>query len=148
MNAEEAKAAEADAKANEDVPKIIVAADVSTHPLGGPSHNLYPESFGGSGAAELGGSPSSSAEAHGTPKREGLFADVLEDLSLPLPELSRAARASVNAITTKANPEPDFESHSQQRPLEAQEKRGLYVLLGAAVGAWGVSRIVSPNQNH
>ncbi|KLO13545.1 hypothetical protein SCHPADRAFT_921024 [Schizopora paradoxa] len=142
VNAEEAKAAEAEAKENEGVPKIIVAADVSTHPLGGPSHNLYPESFGGADASAIGSSSSSSAETSGGAKREGLIADVFEDLSLPLPELSRAARASVSSITTKAGPDAD-----SQRPLEAHERRGLWVLLGATVGAWGVSRVVSPNKS-
>lgn len=145
INAEEAKAAAADAKAKEEEPKIIVAADVSTHPLGGPSHNLYPELF--SGPTELGGSLPPSTDVYGGAKREGLVADVLEDLNLPLQDLSKAARTSIGSVTTKADPESGFDSRSQ-RPLEARERRGLWVLLGAAVGAWGVSRVVSPNPTH
>lgn len=121
-------------------PKIIVAADISTHALGGPSHNLYPESFIGEDL-----STTTTRDPVKRTKREGIWGDVLEDLGLPLDDLAHEARKStVSLLASESAPRMHESGRTSSQPLDADEQNGLYWLLGIVFGSWAVSRIAVP----
>ncbi|THH05769.1 hypothetical protein EW145_g4560 [Phellinidium pouzarii] len=115
-------------------PKIVLAASASTHPAGGPTHYL-------SSLSENSLSDFSSSSTSAPPKKfDGLIGDVLDDLGIPhdvfSPSKSSAGEAASESLGS-------VRSRIQSRPLDADEKRGVYVLLGLLLGSYVTAKVAT-----
>lgn len=117
-------------------PKISLAAGAETYPAGGPTFNLSP-----AGETDLGSVPSlapSTPSGSAPRKYSGLVGDVLDDLGVPHDVLASSSIAKERG--------PASTGRGQSRPLDADEKRGVYVLLGLLLGSWGASSVLAPSR--
>ncbi|KAI5123338.1 hypothetical protein M0805_001763 [Coniferiporia weirii] len=115
-----------------DAPKIVLVAGAATHPAGGPTHNL-------SSAGDVLPSLSSSASPSPPRKFDGILGDILDDLNIPPEVFSPSSTAADEGLVSA-------KGRTQSRPLDADEKRGVYVILGLFLGSWAVSRVSAPSQ--
>lgn len=140
------------------LPKIVVVAGTSTHAAGGPTYSL-------SSADEFTSpSPSSSSSSssynsasggEGGKKLTGLWADIVEDLGLPttftVPRFGRvlgdAEKALADSLpdesTVGVGKKEGESARYEERRLDPEEKRGVWVLLGLLGGSWVLGGVLS-----
>lgn len=127
-------------KAQEEIPalsvgpKISLAAGADTYPAGGPTFNLTPAS---EVEAALSSLPSLTTPTTSSKKYAGIVGDMLDGLGVP---------HNVLSVSPTANENADAKSRTHSRPLDAEEQRGVYVLLGLLFGSWAVGSIVAPSR--
>ncbi|TDL24770.1 hypothetical protein BD410DRAFT_896394 [Rickenella mellea] len=138
------RAAEEAKEAQPATPKIHTMAEPSTHLAGGPSHNVYQPK--GHHHADV------HAEEHlpELPSRlTGIWKDIVDDLNIPTSFTPRKAGHEAEAALRASL--PDFDSgheKSYSRPLDVDERRGIWTLLGIFVGSLVVSRVAAPSKKH
>ncbi|KAG1756712.1 uncharacterized protein EDB91DRAFT_1076668 [Suillus paluster] len=105
-------------------PKLHVVSGSATHPDGGPTYNLEKPQE----AIE-----ESSPEVHAESAVEsGFFRDVADNLGLP--RTFRVGDAVSNVVHAAKEQGPDV--HAKSRPLNNEETKGVWVLLGLLAGSW------------
>ena len=109
----------------------MLAAGASTHPAGGPTFAMSPASD-----TLL----SDDLPSQASPKKyEGVVGDVLDDLGIPHNALSATpspATETSHELTAK---------RTSSRPLDEEERRGAYTVLGLLFGAWVVAGLAAPS---
>ncbi|KAH8116936.1 hypothetical protein DFH11DRAFT_1542118 [Phellopilus nigrolimitatus] len=137
--AAEAAAAKLRATADPDAPKLVLVASAATHPAGGPTHALSQASDVPlpSSSSTSASTPSSSASSTAS-EPTTLLGEVLDDLGVPADLFARTDRAE----GTRRDGSQVLAQHA--RPLDADERRGAYALLGLLVGAWVAAGIAAP----
>ncbi|RDX56730.1 hypothetical protein OH76DRAFT_1395849 [Lentinus brumalis] len=110
-------------------PKVVVVGGEETHPGGGPSHNLY--------------SPSSSSESSPTsaprpaPKTAvgQLLVDMADDLGVPT-SFKLAGDVNEHYDVAAKTETSGAQEKTYSRKLDADEKKGLWVLFGVFASSW------------
>lgn len=124
-------AAAASPTSDPSIPKIMLAAGAETHPAGGPISALSP-------AAESLPSFDDSAPTSTPKKYDGVLGDIFDDFGIPHDVFASKATASeAQELSAKRA--------VSTRPLDAEERRGAYTLLGLLFGAWVVAGIAAPS---
>ncbi|KAH7889216.1 hypothetical protein F5I97DRAFT_485600 [Phlebopus sp. FC_14] len=120
-----------------ELPKLHVVSGPSTHPYGGPTYNLEKDQEADAVASTV---PSADEAPKGEPKQTGtgigmlsFWREVADDIGLP---------RTIRWTPAQTNPSSE-QQHTYSRPLNEQERRGLYVLLGLVVGSWVVGGVVN-----
>ncbi|KAG0707697.1 hypothetical protein DFH29DRAFT_593922 [Suillus ampliporus] len=107
-------------------PKFHVVSGSATHPDGGPTYKLEKPQ-----EAEV--IEYSTPEVHAEPPLEsGFFLDLAHDIGLP--RTFRVDKAVSNVVQAVKEQGPDV--HAKSRPLNNEESRGVWVLLGLLAGSW------------
>ncbi|KIJ69275.1 hypothetical protein HYDPIDRAFT_105876 [Hydnomerulius pinastri MD-312] len=111
-------------------PKLHVVSGTGTHPDGGPTHNLEKHDDGHTLP------PTAFDVAEPPSDNVGFWRDLLDDMGFPK---SFSVRPAVESVQDRGS-----EPQNYSRPLNGEEKTGLYVLLGILAGSWVVGGIVNP----
>ncbi|KAF9246302.1 hypothetical protein BU15DRAFT_70405 [Melanogaster broomeanus] len=120
-----------------ELPKLHVVSGSATQHVGGPTHDLET-------SQESLTLPPTTINADEPPSSKvGLWTDVLDDLGLPRSfsvrrSLCEAGTSVMGALKNRGN---GHQTHS--RPLNKDERMGLYVLLGMIAGSWVIGGIVN-----
>lgn len=110
-------------------PKLHVVSGSATHPDGGPTYNLEKPQD----AVVIEEVVVIEPEGQAKPAIDsGLFRDLASDLGLP--RSFRAGEAVSNVVRAAKEQGPDV--HAKSRPLNNEQTRGVWVLLGLLAGSW------------
>jgi len=130
--------------AEPDIPRIVVTAGAATHHAGGPTHHLI--EIEGISHGPLFTTPPA-PEVKG---QSSVLGDILEDLGLPtsisstsseLKKVAEEAAAAAAHYTTTSEYSSSEKSYS--RPLDREEKRGVWLLIGILAGSWFVGGVAN-----
>ncbi|KIK96239.1 hypothetical protein PAXRUDRAFT_826185 [Paxillus rubicundulus Ve08.2h10] len=120
-----------------ELPKLHVVSGSATHHGGGPTHNLEEHQEGHT-------LPPTTINADEPPSSKvGVWADVLDDIGLPRSFSVRHALREAGASVVEAVKDRGNAYRTSSRPLDNDERMGLYVLLGLVVGSWIVGGVVN-----
>lgn len=110
-------------------PKLHVVSGSATHPDGGPTYNLEKPQD----AVIIEEVVVIEPEGQAKPAIEsGLFRELANDLGLP--RTFRVGEAVSNVVRAAKEQGPDV--HAKSRPLNNEQTRGVWVLLGLLAGSW------------
>ncbi|KAF9227659.1 hypothetical protein BS17DRAFT_774113 [Gyrodon lividus] len=119
------------------LPKLHVISDSATHHGGGPTHNLEEHQEGPA-------LPSTTTNAdEPSSSKVGFWVDVLDELSLPGSFNVRRCLSAVGTSVVEGVKNRGNGHQMSSRPLNNDERRGLYVFLGIIVGSWVVGGVVN-----
>lgn len=104
-------------------PKLYVVSGSATHPDGGPTYNLEKPIEVEEIEETTSEKPSESAG------EQGFFRDLADDLGLP-------RTSSVGQAVSNIVKEQGPEMHAKSRPLNNEQSKGVWVLLGLLAGSW------------
>lgn len=109
----------------------MLAAGAETHHAGGPTFALSP-------ATDSIPSFETSSSTPAPKKYDGVLGDIFDDFGIPHDVFAtKAAVAETQELGAKRA--------VSTRPLDAEERRGAYTLLGLLFGAWVVAGIAAPS---
>ncbi|KAG1905794.1 uncharacterized protein F5891DRAFT_626721 [Suillus fuscotomentosus] len=110
-------------------PKLHVVSGSATHPDGGPTYNLEKPQD----AVVIEEVVVIEPESQSKPAIEsGLFRDLADDLGLQ--RSFQVGQAVSNVVRAAKEQGPDL--HAKSRPLNNEQARGVWVLLGLLAGSW------------
>ncbi|KAI8998601.1 hypothetical protein BD414DRAFT_575110 [Trametes punicea] len=115
-------------------PKVITVAAATTHPGGGPSHNLYSPSATVTSIAE---------EDAPTSMLGQLAADMAEDLGLPT-SFKRAPPTDSQYDVAQKTETSGGQDKSYSRTLDKDERLGVWVLVGLFASSWLAAGYFAP----
>jgi len=116
----------------------VLMSGADTHHAGGPTHNL----------SQLGEAAQPAHAAPAASTQGGILQDIIDDLGLPTPlfKAPQDPAAALEALPYAPQSDASPSETSYTRPLDKDDKTGLWVLLGIFLGSWVVAGVAAPSR--